>query len=412
MAKLRKLHQWNQKLVLGFVVVLQELATFAKTFSFVVFITSTQCGIASREDGLGNDILSSSLFGHSTPPRCMQYTRLLEPVRSDLRAWKTRGVNSSLVEAAVRKLAARGSWYTPAEFLLHRGAVHTRPNLWSIGAWAGLHPQTKNQLETCLKRFSGLPSVIVYFWNQDWTEPVKEAPVLSQWRRPGDLPLLIPDHHSLEFAATALASPVPWDQKLEKVIFAGTVVPAGEAKQPLRAEAKQHMEKHPSRMVFKEGRSVSRKQQHHYKYLLYLDGSGMSTRLAALLASGSVTLFTSMWENWYSRALRSFREFVPLSGIVQLSHVVETLRREDGLAKRVARAARSFASEFLVEDCVCCIWHELISGYAEVVGTQDVGDIERDWVSVEPPDKRFEALDTERIERCKKASKSPGFFCF
>eukprot|EP00927_Polykrikos_kofoidii_P024930 TRINITY_DN22531_c0_g2_i1.p1 TRINITY_DN22531_c0_g2~~TRINITY_DN22531_c0_g2_i1.p1 ORF type:complete len:413 (+),score=50.18 TRINITY_DN22531_c0_g2_i1:86-1324(+) len=411
MAKVRKLHGWSHKLVAGFVVALLVLVALTLTLSFAVFSTPTHFVIASPEDGQGIDVLSSSLVGHSTPPRCMQYTRLLDPVRSDLRAWKARGVNSSVVDASVRELAGRGSWYTPSEFLLHGGAVYTRPNLQSIGAWVGLRQQTKHHLKTCLKQFSGLPSVIVYFWSQDWTEPVKDAPVLSQWRRPGDFPILIPDHHSLEFAATALASPVPWDQKLEKVIFAGTVVPAGEAKLPVRAEAKHYMQEHPSHMVFKEGRSVSREQQHHYKYLLYLDGSGMSTRLAALLASGSVTLFRSMWENWYSRTLRSFQEFVPLWDIVQLSHVVETLRRDDGLAQRVATAARSFASEFLVEDCVSCVWHELIRGYGEVVGTQHVGDIGRDWVSAEPPDSRFEALDAERKNRCREDFTAPSFFC-
>lgn len=113
---------------------------------------------------------------------------------------------------------------------------------------------------------------------------------------------------------------------------------------------------------------VSLPDHARHKYLLHLDGTTASNRLAKLLLMGSVVLKQdTVYEEYFNRFLEPHVHFVPFSrdrcSTQNLTAALAWLREHDDEARAIAERGQRFASEWLSRKAATCYWQRLLASY-------------------------------------------------
>ncbi|PNH10674.1 Ribosome biogenesis protein BRX1 [Tetrabaena socialis] len=114
-----------------------------------------------------------------------------------------------------------------------------------------------------------------------------------------------------------------------------------------------------------------------FKYVLALDGYTASRRLSSLLALNSVVLKqASTWVEWYYRSLVPGIHYIGFwktnrSDLLDLLHVLHSMRQQDDYLQEVAANGQAFASRHLVPDARRLYWLRTLTEYGKLFSDMD-----------------------------------------
>ncbi|KXZ41246.1 hypothetical protein GPECTOR_608g690 [Gonium pectorale] len=126
------------------------------------------------------------------------------------------------------------------------------------------------------------------------------------------------------------------------------------------------------RLDVNKHRHVAMEEFAGYRYLLHVDGQGLSSRLEFLLTLGSLVLKEeSGYVAYYHHLLRPYEHYVPVwkagSGPEDILEAVDWARAHDAEAQRIAAAGQAFAARHLSAQARVCFWQRLFLSYAAVM---------------------------------------------
>ena len=103
-----------------------------------------------------------------------------------------------------------------------------------------------------------------------------------------------------------------------------------------------------------------------HKYLLQLDGNGISGRSTHLFSSGSLVFKPdSVFSEWYYHNLRPWVHYVPVHEFLEdVVEQVEWIKANPAAAMCIANNAKIFAKQHLTKENVACYWWRLLSAWA------------------------------------------------
>ncbi|KAG2494086.1 hypothetical protein HYH03_007726 [Edaphochlamys debaryana] len=145
--------------------------------------------------------------------------------------------------------------------------------------------------------------------------------------------------------------------------------------------------KHPGRMNVALAEMVPMAAHAEYKYLLNLEGQGISSRLEHILAMGSLVLKeASGYYAYYYRTLLqpgvNLLEFWPRgAGPEDVMRQLDWARAHDGEAQRVAAAGVGTARKYLTGSARTCYWYRLLHALG---ATQAYAPSPRHWPQAVP----------------------------
>ncbi|KAG2485476.1 hypothetical protein HYH03_015751 [Edaphochlamys debaryana] len=109
-----------------------------------------------------------------------------------------------------------------------------------------------------------------------------------------------------------------------------------------------------------------------WKYLLHVDGQGLSSKLEFLLTLGSLVFKEeSGYEAYYHHLLKPNVHYVPVwkagEGPEGMLTAVDWARDNDAKAREIAKAGQELASKYLTAEARACFWLRLLRAYAETM---------------------------------------------
>ena len=105
----------------------------------------------------------------------------------------------------------------------------------------------------------------------------------------------------------------------------------------------------------------------NYKYLISVAGYGYSNRLKSLLMCGSVVVHVRQpWNEYFMPLLQDWKHLAVARSVQDIVPVVQRLRANASLARRIARNGRQLALSQLGMGRVLDYFHAMLRGYAAV----------------------------------------------
>ncbi|GFR44982.1 hypothetical protein Agub_g6256, partial [Astrephomene gubernaculifera] len=119
-------------------------------------------------------------------------------------------------------------------------------------------------------------------------------------------------------------------------------------------------------------RHVPMEQHADWRYLLHVDGQGLSSKLEVLLTLGSLVMKEeSGYQAFYHHLLRPNEHYIPVwktgSGPEDILEAVNWARTHDSEAHRIALAGQAFAARFLSAQARVCFWLKLFQEYGKTL---------------------------------------------
>ncbi|PNW71171.1 hypothetical protein CHLRE_16g694750v5 [Chlamydomonas reinhardtii] len=126
---------------------------------------------------------------------------------------------------------------------------------------------------------------------------------------------------------------------------------------------------HRDRLDVSKDRLMPMDHHARYKYLLHVDGQGLSSKLEFLLTMGSLVLKEdSGYRAYYHHLLEPGVHFLPVwkngAGPEDILEAVDWARQHDQQAHRIALAGQQLAARYLTSEARACFWLRLFQAYA------------------------------------------------
>uniref|UniRef100_A0A7S0WR46 Glycosyl transferase CAP10 domain-containing protein n=1 Tax=Chlamydomonas leiostraca TaxID=1034604 RepID=A0A7S0WR46_9CHLO len=125
-----------------------------------------------------------------------------------------------------------------------------------------------------------------------------------------------------------------------------------------------------------------------YKWLLHLDGQGLSSRFEQLLHLRSLVIREeSGYRAYFYRLLKPREHYIPFWKDTpdEITDILQWAKANDGEAQRIAANAQAFVRKYLSHRGRACYWHRLLTEYAKLLkykpGKQE-GKYSSYWVPV------------------------------
>lgn len=223
-------------------------------------------------------------------------------------------------------------------------------------------------------------------------------PSFAFQKQAGSRSILLPDIDALVhgFYAQGFDDLVPWEDKLDKAVFAGATtgsmhtVDSVQADSNPRLRAGRFFQGSPLvdfhlpticqcqtpdaeaaiRALGFGGEPVPWETQFRYKFLLSLDGNGAScSRVQIALKSGSVLLkYDSPYELYYFAGLQPYRHYLPVARDDEVPAILRLAQQQPHFMAQVARSGQQFFADHLNRNAVAYYTARLLRLYATVFG--------------------------------------------
>ncbi|KAG2441465.1 hypothetical protein HXX76_003087 [Chlamydomonas incerta] len=131
-------------------------------------------------------------------------------------------------------------------------------------------------------------------------------------------------------------------------------------------------EHHRDRLDVSKDRFLPMDQHSRYKYVLHVDGQGLSSKLEFLLALGSLVLKEdSGYMAYYHHLLEPGVHFLPVwkngAGPEDILEAVDWARGHDEEAHTIALAGQALVAKYLSAEARACFWLRLLQAYADTM---------------------------------------------
>ncbi|EFJ49904.1 hypothetical protein VOLCADRAFT_89378 [Volvox carteri f. nagariensis] len=119
------------------------------------------------------------------------------------------------------------------------------------------------------------------------------------------------------------------------------------------------------------------KDHMEYRYLLHVDGQGLSSKLETLLTLGSLVMKEeSGYMAFYHHLLKPFEHFVPVwragTGPETILDALAWARTHDAEAQRIAAAGQALTAKYLSSEARACFWLKLLEEYGNTLSYKPV----------------------------------------
>lgn len=156
------------------------------------------------------------------------------------------------------------------------------------------------------------------------------------------------------------SSMIPWDRRIDKVFWRGACSADYKKGELLRRDVVANLIDYPYADVklielWHEDKPIP---SHYfapkvqitkflnYKYILIIDGNGISSSHTWVFASGAVPIMITNNEFWFKKYLEPYKHYIPIEyNLSDLKEKLDWLRSHDSEAKQIAENARQFAKE-------------------------------------------------------------------
>jgi hypothetical protein len=231
------------------------------------------------------------------------------------------------------------------------------------------------------------------------TESGPDVPLFAYQRRRGSTVVLWPDIEFLRYdfyAQPRFQDRLAFDRKEDRAIFVGAKsgqVLTAEAVRELaapRLRAAVHF-RDAARVAFclphvvqcrtaeardavaalgVGGRRYTWQEKYGFRYLLAIDGNGVSCSRVALglRSNGVLVKYYSPWELHYFCRMQPWRHYIPVARDEDVTQVMDLCAATPGLAAGIAAAGQAFHAAWLERPALEAYTFELLRAYAECCG--------------------------------------------
>ena len=326
-----------------------------------------------------------------------------------LAPWFGRRLGGAEGDAALAELNARDASIFILDIAGGEARLHQKPGHYPAAEIAGTAPPSHNLLDRAhlyrafvegLVRARGFRTPLRLAFTTHDKAPFEPGLPLFAYQKPrGSALVLWPDIEFLRYrfyADPSFDDPFPFAEKAEHAIFVGAtsgmlltpVAVASLAAPRLRAAV--HF-RGSARVGFflpqvvqcttpeaaaavvaldVAGRRHSWREMYGSRYLLAIDGNGVScSRVALGLRSNSALVkYDSPWQLHYFDRMLPWRHYIPVARDADVTRVMELCAATPGLAAGIAEAGRAFAAAWLSQPAVEDYAFELLRAYAACCG--------------------------------------------
>jgi hypothetical protein len=323
--------------------------------------------------------------------------------------WFGRRLSGAQGDAALAALNARDASVFILDIAGGEARLHEKPGHYPTEEIAGLVPPSDNLLDRAHLYRAFLEGVVrargfgtplrLAFTTHDKAPFEPDLPLFAYQKRHDSRLVLWPDIEFLRYrfyADPSFDDPFPFAEKAERAIFVGAtsgmlLTPAAVASLAApRLRAAVHF-RGSARVGFflpqivqcttpeaaaavaaldVAGRRHSWREMYGVRYLLAIDGNGVScSRIALGLRSNSVLVkYDSPWQLHYFDRLLPWRHYIPVAGDADVTQAMDLCAATPGLAAGIAEAGRAFAAAWLSQPAVEDYAFELLRAYTACCG--------------------------------------------
>lgn len=326
-----------------------------------------------------------------------------------LAPWFGRRLSGAHGAAALAELNARDASIFILDIAGGEARLHEKPGHYPAEEIAGLAPPSHNLLDRAHLYRAFLEGVVrargfgtplrLAFTTHDKAPFEPDLPLFAYQKTRGSALVLWPDIEFLRYRFyedPAFDDPFAFAGKAEHAIFVGAtsgmmLTPAAVASLAApRLRAAMHFRGSPRVGFFLPqvvqcttpeaaaavvalgvaGRRHSWREMYGSRYLLAIDGNGVScSRVALGLRSNSVLVkYDSPWQLHYFDRMLPWRHYIPVTQDAEVTRVMDLCAATPGLAAGIAEAGRAFAAAWLSRPAVEDYAFELLRAYAACCG--------------------------------------------